>query len=245
MIGNDPATAGISAKQREFNEAMARYSAGRGYQLFGLGVSLANVGLQTWLLWRLQQHSIGVWSQLISLVIAWLITDFINGLVHLYMDNNDRYDGFTGPLTANFHLHHKKPLYTRRNLALVYFIESGSKVWLVPCLALLAAAEAATDMNPLLLHTLVYSGILSSCAEVSHYLCHTSTAAVPVFLGRCRILLGKKHHGIHHLQDNRNYAFLNGLTDPLLNAVAARWGHGYKEHTDRHYEAYELEGESR
>ena len=245
MIGNAPAAAGLSAKQKQFNEAMARYSAGRRYQLFGLGVSLANVGLQIWLLWRLQQYSIGVWSQLFSLVTAWLTADFINGLVHMYMDNNDRYDGFAGPLIANFHLHHKKPLYTRRNLALVYFIESGSKVWLVPCLALLAALELMTEMNPMLLHTMVCFGILSSLAEVSHYLCHTSTAGVPEFLGRCHILLGKRHHGVHHLQDNRNYAFLNGLTDPMLNAIAARWGHGYKEHTDRHYEGYVLEGESR
>lgn len=96
----------------------------------------------------------------------------------------------------------------------------------------------------LLLHILVYSGILSSVAEVSHYLCHTSSSPLAIRLGNCRIFLGKRHHAVHHLQDNRNYAFLNGLTDPLINAIAVGWGRGYKQHTDLHYAAYQLDEES-
>lgn len=232
-------------KQQQFNAAMERYTASRGYQLFGFMVSLSNIILQVWLLSRLRLYAVSTMEVVLLLVVAWLLTDFVNGLVHLYMDNNDRYTGPFGPLVANFHLHHKKPLYTKRSLILVYFIESGSKVWLVPCLALLALVEVTTGMPPLLFHLLVYCGVLSSIAEVSHYLCHTSTASTAAFLGNCFILLGKRHHAIHHLQDNRNYAFLNGLTDPLINVIASHVGHGYKEHTDRHYETYALEGESR
>lgn len=238
-------SAEIGVKQRQFNAAMARYTAGQGYQLFGGAVALANVSLQAWLLWRLRLHPIDSGTQLLVLLAAWLVADFLNGLVHLYMDNNDRYEGWTGPLVANFHLHHKTPLYARRPLPLVYFMESGSKVWLVPCLALTALLEGTIASAPALFHLLVYVGVLSSVAEVAHYLCHTSTAPLAIFLGNCRILLDKRHHSIHHLQDNRHYAFLNGVTDPLINRIAARWGRGYKEHTDRHYATYLLEGESR
>ena len=235
----------LTVKQRQFNAAMERYTSRLRYRLLGMAVALANVVLQGWLLWLLRPLSIGAGGQLLALGCAWLLADFVNGLVHMYMDSNDRYDSLAGPLIANFHLHHKTPLYAKRNLLLVYFHESGSKVWLIPCLAAVALLATAGGPHPLLLHILVYSGILSSVAEVSHYLCHTSSSPLAIRLGNCRIFLGKRHHAVHHLQDNRNYAFLNGLTDPLINAIAVRWGRGYKQHTDLHYAAYQLDEGSR
>jgi hypothetical protein len=85
----------------------------------------------------------------------------------------------------------------------------------------------------------VYIGIISSIAEVSHYLCHSSTSALAGFLGNCGLLLSKRHHARHHLQDNSYYAFLNGLTDPLLNRIAAVFYKGYKHNTDLHYARYD------
>lgn len=235
----------LEEKQRQFNAAMERYNARGGYRLLGTAVSLANVSLQLWLLWRLFPMAIGWGGQVAALVIAWLLADFVNGLVHLYMDNNDRYDSVTGPLVANFHLHHKTPRYTPRSLPLVYFTESGSKVWLVPCLAAVALLLETGVAPPFLLHLLVYSGILSSLAEVSHYLCHTSASPLAMFLGNSNILLSKRRHAVHHMKDNVGYAFLNGLTDPLINFIAARFFRGYKNNTDLHYATYGMEGESR
>ncbi len=228
----------LTDKQQQFNAAMARYNARAGYALFGTAVAVANVSLQAWLLWSLWPLRIGVGGQFIALVTAWVLTDFVNGLVHMYMDNNDNYDSLAGPLIANFHLHHKRPLYEVKSLPVVYFVETGSKVWLVPCLGAVALLMQLDGINPLLLHVLVYAGVLSSLAEVSHYLCHTSTSPVAIFLGNSGLLLGKRHHAVHHLQDNVSYAFLNGFTDPLLNLIAARFSRGYKRHTDLHYAAY-------
>ena len=68
---------------------------------------------------------------------------------------------------------------------------------------------------------LVSFGILSSVAELSHYWCDSAkTNAFISFLQKYRILLSLKHHRHHHIQDNRNYAFLNGASDPLLNIIA-------------------------
>lgn len=235
----------LEEKQRQFNAAMERYNGMAGYRLLGTAVSLANVSLQLWLLWRLFPMTIGWAGQIAAIVIAWLLADFVNGLVHLYMDNNDHYDSITGPLVANFHLHHKIPRYTPRSLPLVYFTESGSKVWLVPCLAAVALLLETGGAPPFLLHLLVYAGILSSVAEVSHYLCHTSTSPLAMFLGNSNILLSKRRHAVHHMKDNVGYAFLNGLTDPLINFIAARFFRGYKNNTDLHYAIYGMEGESR
>jgi sterol desaturase/sphingolipid hydroxylase (fatty acid hydroxylase superfamily) len=216
---------------------MERFNSKRIYGLFGQLVSLSNVFLQIVLLYRVWPHAIGIPWQVFSILVAYVLTDFLNGLVHMFMDNNDRYDSVPGPLIANFHMHHKIPQYKRNNLLIVYFNETGSKVWLVGyLLAVLLLLEVGLD--PVALYVLVYIGILSSVAEVSHYLCHSSTAKTSIFLGNIGILLSKRHHAKHHLEDNTSYAFLNGFTDPLLNHIAARLYKGYKQTTDLHYRQY-------
>jgi len=154
------------------------------------------------------------------------------------MDNNDRYESLDGPLIANFHLHHKTPQYKKHNLLMVYFTETGSKVWLVGYLLLISVLQALFVINPAVLYTLVYIGILSSVAEVSHYLCHSSTSPLTAFLAKIGLLLSKRHHAQHHLRDNNGYAFLNGFTDPVLDLIAAACCKGYKQQTDLHYAQY-------
>ncbi len=217
---------------------MERYNSGSGYKLFGTAVSIANVSLQLYLTYRIWPQSIGADRQFFSIILAYFITDFANGLVHMYMDNNDRYESPVGPLIANFHLHHKIPQYKKHNLLAVYFTETGSKVWLIGYLLSVLVLLSVPGISPVVSYTLLYIGILSSFAEVSHYLCHTSVSPLAGLLGNCGLLLSKRHHARHHLEDNKNYAFLNGLTDPLLNMIAAACCKGYKQNTDLHYAHY-------
>lgn len=228
----------LSEKQMQFNAAMERYNSKRGYKVFGSAVAVINISLQLLLLIRILPLSIGPGWQIFSFVAAYVAADFINGLVHMFMDCNDRYDSPVGPLIANFHMHHKIPQYKKHNLLLVYFSESGSKVWLAGYLIAVLLLSAVPGIHPVLLYVLLYVGILSSCAEVSHYLCHSSTSAAVEFFGRSGLLLSKRHHAKHHLQDNSSYAFLNGCTDPLLDRIAALFSTGYKGTTDRHYALY-------
>jgi sterol desaturase/sphingolipid hydroxylase (fatty acid hydroxylase superfamily) len=235
----------LAEKQRQFNAAMERYNTRAGYKLFNTAVSTVNLSLQLWLLWQLRAVSIGVGGQAAALLISWLLADFVNGLVHMHMDSNDRYESPAGPLIANFHLHHRTPRYTPRSLPMVYCVESGFKIWLAPFLAVTALLNGGGWLPPLLLHILVYTGILSSIAEVSHYLCHNSVSPLAMLLGDCRILLSKRHHAVHHLQDNVSYAFLNGFTDPLINPLARSFFKGYKQNTDLHFATYTINGENR
>ena len=184
----------LTLKQQQFNAAMELYTTKIRYRVLGLSVSFLNISLQVYLLYRVWPLSIGAVRQLIALFAAYLLTDFINGLVHMYMDNNDRYESIDGPLIANFHLHHRTPQYRQNNLLAVYFTESGSKVWLVGYLLLVLCILSVFVIHPVVSYTLVYIGILSSVAEVSHYLCHSSTSALAGFLARCGLLLSKRHH---------------------------------------------------
>jgi len=46
------------------------------------------------------------------------------------------------------------------------------------------------------------------------------------------------HHKEHHAKDNVGYAFLNGMSDVLIDKIANKLYAGYQQHTDRHFENY-------
>ncbi len=238
MDKNEHKFMNLELKQKQFNEAMALYEDKKRYRLLGVGIAIANIALQIYTLFNVFKLSIGFGWQIAAVIAAYLLTDFVNGLVHLYMDHNDRYESWAGPLIANFHLHHRTPRYQDSNIFVIYFMETGSKAWMVIYLAAVAVLLHLPGVHPVLLYTLTYIGILSSVAELSHYLAHNSMSRVPMFLARIKLLLPKRRHATHHLQDNVSYTFLNGITDPLINRIAGRYFPGYKSTTDLHFAKY-------
>ena len=173
--------------------------------------------------------------------VAYFLTDFINGLVHMYVDNNDNYNSIWGPFIASFHLHHKTEKYKDANIPLIYFNESGTKFWLVPYLFIVILLSL-TSINPSVLLLLIYIGILSSVAEVSHYLCHNANSNFITKLQKYRLLLPMSHHVKHHQYDNQSYAFLNGTSDFIIDWIAKKLYRGYKSGTDEHFETYDGTG---
>ena len=175
-----------------------------------------------------------------TLILAYVATDFINGLVHMLVDNNRHFTSIFGPFIAAFHVHHYKLRYKEKHPIKIYFYESGHKFWLVIYLLLLTYAQQTMHLSSNLNLGLVMFGILSSIAEVSHYWCHQHKKNNRVVLGlqKCRLLLSFEHHRLHHINDNINYAFLNGVSDPLLNIIARAYCKGYKNHSDQYVLAY-------
>jgi hypothetical protein len=57
-------------------------------------------------------------------------------------------------------------------------------------------------------------------------------------LERLGLILSTRYHAWHHREDNVQYTFLNGMTDPLLNLIAKKFYRGYKNTTDTHYATY-------
>jgi hypothetical protein len=223
----------MQAKRAEFQVAIRRYENVPAYRRFGHGVAVVVILFQFLLLRECVLRPPAIWSAGLLVLLAWPLVDFVNGFVHLLMDHADQYGSPAGPLIANFHLHHRTPRYRRHPLPVVYFLESGSKVWLAVLLPPLWWATRSLAAEWTFLAAVF--GILSSLAEVSHYLCHTSRSPVAEFLAWTGILLSRKHHEPHHRSDNANYAFLNGMTDPVLNWIARRFFTGYKEGTDLHF----------
>lgn len=231
----------LSQKQAEFVAAMARYEGERGYARFGHLVAAGNVLLQLTLLALALAADISwIWHVLLFGA-AYLVADFINGFVHLLMDNRVRYRGVLGPIVANFHLHHLRISYEQRPLYAVYYLESRSKVWLLVVQSLAVALALFGLLPNMTVPFLAYFAVLSSVAEVSHYACHSLTGPWIERLARWGLILPKKHHRWHHARDNCNYAFLNGVSDPILNAIASRFFAGYKTRSDLHSATYDAQ----
>jgi len=216
---------------------MQKYHENKNYQYIYKLVSVVNVSLQFYLFVILFSLSVEWYMFGIIFLLSYFLTDFINGYVHMYMDNNDSYDSVVGPFIASFHLHHKTPSYRNFSIFKIYFNESGTKFWLVPFL-MLTVVLSLFSVNEYMLVSLIFIGILSSVAEVSHFLCHNSTHKFVLFLQKNHILLSMKHHSKHHEKDNQSYAFLNGMSDFLLDRIASRVYGGYQENTDLHAKAY-------
>ncbi|MDP2361055.1 MAG: fatty acid desaturase CarF family protein [bacterium] len=173
---------------------------------------------------------------LAAFLLAYVLADLLNGLIHLAMDHCARYSGWTGPLVAAFHLHHRTPRYQDKALWRVYVHESGFKLWLPAFQAGILLLIWNPGLPPFLLRVLALCAVLSSWAELSHYLCHNRRGRLLNLLARCGLLLDMRRHARHHREDNCSYAFLNGWTNPLIDLVARRCFPGYKQGTDLHYQ---------
>ena len=223
------------SKQEEFQGAMDRYHQSFVYRNVGYVVSACVLALQVLASTRVGWTDLGMVS-LLAVAISFVAADFVNGMVHMVMDNNDNYTSSIGPLVAIFHLHHNRPQYKDQNIFAVYFIENGMKNWLAAYMAIVFFSL------PILPSALGFGlfcfGIWSSVAECSHYLCHNSKHPFVRILQRSGVLLDPSHHQVHHDKDNVRYAFLNGCTDPLLDAIALRAFPGYASTTDEHSRQY-------
>lgn len=233
-------------KIKEFKIAMDSYNNNYLYNKLPIVTAIIIIILQALSVFNLKHANINFITDLttgyilVTFLIAYITTDFVNGLIHMYMDNNVNYKSSIGPLIAAFHLHHKQQLYKTRSALLVYFFETGSKFWLIGYMIILVFLQNKLNLNLYLNFFLVSFAILSSFAEVSHYWCHNSHENNFIIskLQKYRIILSKKHHRHHHNKDNVNYAFLNGMTDPLINIIAKFCYSGYKNSSDLHVMAY-------
>jgi sterol desaturase/sphingolipid hydroxylase (fatty acid hydroxylase superfamily) len=224
------------SKQEQYRLAMEKFERHVVYRNLGTVVAAVIVLLQIVGLVMLPWGEASL-AWILLFLLAYVLADFINGLIHMVMDNADDYTSVIGPLVAAFHQHHHVPKYRDRPAALVFLAENGMKNWLAVYMILLIVV--LHHLPPAWAFLLLAFSLLSSLAELSHYLCHNSTHRFVRVLQSMRILLHPDHHRVHHEADNTHYAFLNGMTNSLVNWIAKRvYPSGYVETTDAHSAPY-------
>ncbi len=230
----------LKSKQQEFNLAMLRYHRQKRHIYMQKFISIFVISAQVFLFVDMMNFSLAWFWHLLIFLFAYFLTDFVNGLGHMYMDNSDSYNSWMGPYIASFHLHHRTPKYKDHNLFIMYFNETGTKLWLLLAYSIVLLLSYF-QFNEFVLTLLIYIGFLSCLAELSHYLCHNSHSKSVHFLQKIGILLSPSKHKLHHKDNNIRYAFLNGMSDFIIDAIAKKLYKGYKLTTDKHYETYEYE----
>lgn len=223
-------------KQEQYRVAMSKFERHRVYRNLGTVVASVIVMLQLCCLVMLPWSSASLaWIPLF--ILAYVLADFVNGVIHMIMDNTDDYTSVIGPLVAAFHRHHHVPRYRDRPVWLVFLAENSMKNWLAVYMVGLVAVFPYLPAE--WAFTLLMFSLLSSFAELSHYLCHNSTHRFVRALQSARIILHPEHHRLHHEADNTHYAFLNGMTNPVINFIAKRlYPEGYVNKTDAHSASY-------
>ena len=235
----------LAFKTQSFTTAISKYNLNPWYVRLEIAASTIIILLQiiTTITLLKSYYPTPFFMVLITLVFSYIATDFINGLVHMIVDNSANYTSPVGPFIAAFHLHHLKLSYQNKHPLKIYFYESGHKLWLVFYLLIIFTLQQTLGLNFCLNLCLVSIGVFSSIAELSHFWCHnpSQTNSVIRRLQRYGLLLSMKHHKTHHQKDNKHYAFFNGMTNPLLNLIARLFFKGYKNRSDKYVAGYALE----
>lgn len=231
----------VDTKAKEYAVAIEKYYGIAWYGRVEVFSSVIVVSLQIVTLIKLFENytATSIIAIIATAIFAYIITDFISGIAHMIGDSNTHYTSIIGPFIAVFHLHHSKLIYKNKHPIKIYFYESGQKFWMILYLSALLIMQSYANVAFCLDLFLVAIGIFSSFAELSHFWCHNKTQCNIIIqsLQKYRILLSMQHHGFHHRNDNTHYAFLNGMTDPLVNLIANHFCKGYKNHADLHLTA--------
>lgn len=233
----------MNKKQQDYEVAITKYNTNPWYTRIEFFSSIIIVALQCITAANLFFYHVPIHllAFAMMLIITYFLTDFINGIVHMVVDNSAHYTSVIGPFVAAFNLHHTRLTYKSKHVIKIYFEESGHKLWLVFYLIILFTMQCSISINFYINVGLVALGIFSSFAELSHFWCHHASQSHPLIrvLQQYRLLLCVHHHKIHHRDDNVNYAFLNGWSDPILNVIARYCCAGYKNRSDQYVMRYE------
>lgn len=166
-----------------------------------------------------------LWTLLIVAPLTWALADFVTGLVHWFADTyGSEKTAVLGSLIQPFRLHHIYPRdICNHNLILTI---GNSCLLAVPVLSVLLYAVAAdsevSSVKAILAMSLTLLAAGTVATNVFHRWAHAErTSRVVQVLQECRLILGRRHHELHHARPfDSNYCITAGWLNPLLEQVA-------------------------
>lgn len=175
---------------------MAAYS--RAQRRFEMAAIAALAALAVWNLWR--ALPLPGWELALAALGAWLIADFLSGLVHWAFDTfGSPRTPFLGPwFIRAFREHHDQPTAMARH----DFVETNG----ANCMAGLPPLVAAALTPESFLHALLSftaAGILLT--NQCHKWAHMQAGPLVRLLQRARLILHPAHHRLHHLRPHGSH----------------------------------------
>lgn len=149
---------------------------------------------------------------------SFLLSDFISGIIHIYLDNSKiKYnETIIDFYRLGFQVHHKFPLYQLK-------IHPDYKAY-YECNTLFFNIILLSIINLYLFDSLIihYISYLLLIMQANHYYCHFYICKLEIpyfikFLHKYNILMTPKQHSIHHTTFDINFCLINGSINPILN----------------------------
>lgn len=171
-----------------------------------------------------ETHSL--WTMAITFPIAWLLGDFVTGIVHWLCDTYGTVNTplFGQTLIRNFRSHHKYP----KDICISPFVYTVGYVALVAAFTLPLAIYYMTKFPSSIAiavscftYTLVT--FLTVLTNQFHKWAHLESEKVSSsikLLQKYKIILNPEHHKIHHTNPfDSNYCITHGLNNPFLEKI--------------------------
>lgn len=189
------------------------------------------------------------WRIVPAMLVAWYLADFASGLIHMYMDyrpcaESSRldelffYEGHRGSphykalhreimaklsfferLVFDFKIHHPRPLTLGRRDLLAQ-VWATIAVLTLPVSLLLNLAWAILPVPSWFMAGAVTALIAGTLSQYFHGTLHrqVNPLIIPV-MRRLRLLITVEAHALHHATLDRDFATINGWSNPVLNLV--------------------------
>ena len=155
---------------------------------------------------------------MIQFFLSYLLTDFISGIVHLYLDNsNIKFDySLTDYYRTGFEIHHTFPTW-QWLIDPEYKPQYEMLTLFVPMLFLLYIN--ILSFNSIFI---TFITLFSLLMQYFHYSAHAFIHGKKIptiirFLQKYNVIISPETHRIHHIYFDRNYTILNGWTNFIFN----------------------------
>ena len=153
---------------------------------------------------------------IINLLLLVYLTDFISGLLHIFLDDYTGDNSYIKPHAKGFQNHHADPKeFTQRPIFTV-FTEPGHSVILFNLI----------NSYFLNFYFLLFTGLVN-IVQLSHYQAHCinhKTFSKPIAycfitLQKYGLILSTESHSKHHQTFDNNFCILTGWANPVLNKL--------------------------
>ena len=237
----------LTEKQQQFNNAMEKYEKMPVYVWVGHTTSFINVGCQVFLGWMVIKQPVGPFLQILTFAASYILADFVNGLVHMYMDYKPCKPGtglkdlyfWEGPRdSAEFHArqaqvyarisgferivydfkkHHPFPDLLGRH-SFLHLMKGPTFLLALPLSLVLNVVFLALQPPAWLLVGTVVFLLGSSMTQALHGALHRDDVGLALCLmRRTGLVMSRRAHQLHHDTLTQDFAVINGWANPLVN----------------------------
>jgi hypothetical protein len=158
------------------------------------------------------------YDNLLYFIYSVLLSDLLSGIIHVYLDNSKiKYnESLIDFYRLGFQIHHNFPLFQLKSFSEYKPYHECNTLFLT---TILLSIINIFLFDSLIIHFSLY---LLLIMQANHYYCHFDNCKLKIpylvkVIHKYNILINAKQHNIHHATYDKNFCFINGAMNPIIN----------------------------